>query len=60
MLLILHLDKNNEIIGYKFVQLGKMMDMIKKGMDANEAMKKATGSYGRFAEAATVIDPRHE
>lgn len=54
------LDENNEVIGYKFVHLGKMMDMIKKGMDANEAMAKATGTYGRFDEAAKVIDPRHE
>lgn len=54
------LDKNNEVIGYKFVNLGKMMDMVKKGMDANEAMAKATATYGRFAEAAKVIDPRHE
>ena len=54
------LDENNEVIGYEFVSLGKMMDMIKKGIDANEAMKKATGTYGRFAEAAKLIDPRHE
>ncbi|WP_127836627.1 iron-sulfur cluster assembly scaffold protein [Clostridium prolinivorans] len=54
------LDENNEIIGYKFVHLGKMMDMIKKGVDANEALKKATGTYGRFDEAVKVIDPRHE
>jgi NifU-like protein involved in Fe-S cluster formation len=54
------LDENNEVIGYSFVHLGKMMDMVKKGMDANEAMAKATGSYGRFEEAVKVIDPRHE
>ena len=54
------LDENNEVIGYKFVHLGKMMDMIKKGMDANEAMVKASGTYGRFDEAVKVIDPRHE
>lgn len=54
------LDENDEIIGYKFVHLGKMMDMIKKGIDANEAMAKATGTYGRFADAVKVIDPRHE
>jgi NifU-like protein involved in Fe-S cluster formation len=54
------LDENNEIIGYEFVHLGKMMDMVKKGMDANEALKKATGTYGRIDEAAKVIDPRHE
>lgn len=54
------LDANNEIIGYKFVHLGKMMEMVAKGMDANEAMEKATGQYGRFDEAVKTIDPRHE
>ena len=54
------LDENNEIIGYEFVHLGKMIDFIKKGTDANEAVKKATGKYGRFDKAVKVIDPRHE
>jgi NifU-like protein involved in Fe-S cluster formation len=54
------LDENDEIIGYKFVNLGKMMDMIKIGTDANEALKKSSGSYGRFDEAVKIIDPRHE
>jgi NifU-like protein involved in Fe-S cluster formation len=54
------LDKNGEVIGYEFIHLGKMMDAIKKGTDANEALKKATGTYGRFAEAVKYIDPRHE
>jgi hypothetical protein len=54
------LDEDSEIIGYEFVHVGKMMDMIKKGMDANEALAKATGSYGRFANAAKYIDPRQD
>lgn len=54
------LDNNDEVIGYKFVHLGKMMDMIKKGVDANEALAKASGVYGRFDEAVKIIDPRHE
>ena len=54
------LDKEGEVIGYEFVHLGKMMDFVKKGVDANEALKKATGTYGRFAEAAKYIDPPHE
>lgn len=54
------LDANDEIIGYKFVHLGKMMEMVTKGMNANEAMEKATGQYGRFDEAVKVMDPRHE
>ena len=54
------LDENDLIIGYEFINLGRMMDMIKKGIDANEALQKAKGSYGRFAGAAKYIDPRHE
>jgi len=57
------LDKNDEVIGYEYVHLGKFMEAVKKGTDANEALKACTGSYGRFsAEAGAVkfIDPRHE
>ena len=54
------LDEDDEIIGYKFVQLGRMMEMIKKGMDANEALEKASGQYGRVDDAAKLIDPREE
>ena len=54
------LDADDQIIGYEFVKMGPMMENIKAGMDANEAVKKATGTYGRFADAAKYIDPRHE
>ena len=54
------LDKDNQVIGYKFVHLGKMMEAIRKGADANEALEKATGQYGRFDDAVKVIDPREE
>ena len=57
------LDADNEIIGYKFVSLGKMMDAIKKGMAPNEAYEKNIGTYGRFkAEDGAVKwnDPRKE
>lgn len=54
------LDEEGEIIGYEFVHLGKMMDAIKKGTSADEALKKCTGSYGRFASAVKYIDPRKE
>jgi NifU-like protein involved in Fe-S cluster formation len=56
----LALDKNDEVIGYKFVNLGRMMDMIKKGEDPGKALEKASGTYGRFAEAVKTIDPRKE
>ena len=54
------LDEEGEIIGYQFVSLGKMMDAIKKGIDPKEAYEKNIGTYGRFATAAKVIDPRKE
>ena len=57
------LDKDNQICGYEFVHLGKFMDEVKKGTDANEALKKVTGTYGRFSKeqgAVKYIDPRHE
>lgn len=54
------LDGDDEIIGYEFISLGKMMDAIKAGTPADEAIKKATGSYGRFNEAVKKIDPRKE
>ena len=54
------IDDKDQIIGYKFVHLGKMMEMIAKGMDANEALEKASGQYGRVDDAAKLIDPRHE
>ena len=54
------LDEDKQIIGYKFVNIGKMMENITKGMDANEALEAAAGQYGRVADAVKLIDPRHE
>ena len=54
------LDEDMQVIGYEFVSLGKMTDFIKKGMEPNEAYKKAMGTYGRFANAYKYIDPRKE
>ena len=54
------LDKNGEIIGYRYVSLGKMMEAIRKGMDPKEAFEKNTATYGRYAEADKIIDPRRQ
>jgi NifU-like protein involved in Fe-S cluster formation len=54
------LDENSEVIGYEFVHLGKMMEMIQQGASANDALVKATSQYGRFDEAVRIINPRHE
>ena len=43
------LDADDQVIGYKFVKVGPMLENINKGMDAGEALAKATGTYGRFA-----------
>ena len=54
------LDEENNIIGYQYVNVGKMMDAIKDGVDPLEAIEKAKGEYGRFGEAVKTIDPRRE
>lgn len=54
------LNEDDEIIGYQFVNFGKMMDFIKAGDDANTAMEKAKGQYGRVDDAVKIIDPRKE
>ena len=57
------LDKDNQVIGYEFVHMGKFMEQVKKGVDANEALKAVTGTYGRFKPeqgAVKYIDPRKE
>ena len=59
----LALDKDDQVCGYQFLSLGKMMDAIKKGMSPNEAYEKNVGTYGRFkAEDGAVkwIDPRKQ
>ncbi len=54
------LDEDDEIIGYQYVALGEMMDCIKNGDDANVALEKSKGEYGRVADAVKIIDPRKE
>lgn len=54
------LDENNEVTGYQFVRVGKMLEDIRHGMTPNEAYEKNIGTYGRFENAAKYIDPREE
>ena len=54
------LDEGGEIIGYKFVHLGKMMEAIRKGVTPAEAYEQNIKTYGRFDEAVKKIDPRKE
>lgn len=54
------LDENNEVTGYQFVKLGKMLEDIRHGVSPDEAYKNNIGQYGRFDGAAKYIDPREE
>ena len=54
------LNENNEIIGYEFVNLGKMMEFMKQGIEPAQAVEKAKGHYGQWDNAAKYMDPRHE
>lgn len=56
----LALSGDDEVIGYEFVNLGKMMEAIRHGESADAALKKNTGSYGRFDDAVKYIDPREQ
>ena len=54
------LNEEDEIIGYQYISFGKMMDFIKNGDDANTALEKAKGQYGRVEDAVKIIDPRKQ
>lgn len=58
--LSLGLDENNEVIGYKFVKLGKMMEDIRHGKSPEKAYVDNISTYGRYEEAKKYIDPREE
>ena len=58
--LSLGLDEDSQVIGYKFVRMGKMMEDIRNGKDAGEALAANTGTYGRYSDAVKFIDPRKE
>ena len=59
-ILNLAVDSENEVIGYKFVRLGKMLEDVRKGIDINKALENNTATYGRYEEAVKYIDPREE
>lgn len=54
----LALDKNNEIIGYEYINVGKMLSLIQDGVDAKNAIEQSTKTYGRFDEGVKNINAR--
>ena len=54
------LNEEKETVGYRFVHLGKMMDLIRAGKDHKEAYESCIGTYGQYEGASEYIDPRKE
>ncbi len=54
------LDENDEVIGYKFVHLGKMLDAVKAGKSYQDAFESNVKTYGRYDDAVKYIDPRNQ
>lgn len=57
-ILSMGLDEKDEVIGYKFLKVGKMLEDIRNGINPDKAYKKNIGTYGRFEEAVNYVDPR--
>lgn len=55
----LALDENDEIIGYEYVNVGKMMSLIQDGQNAQDALEKSKSIYGRYKEAKKIIKARN-
>ena len=56
-------DKDGQIIGYNCINFGKLMDALKAGKPANEAIEGARTHYGRVTAdqgMVKLIDPRKE
>jgi NifU-like protein involved in Fe-S cluster formation len=52
------LDENNQIIGYEYVNLAKMINLIDQGYGEKEALIKSAKTFGRFSEAVKIVNPR--
>ena len=54
----LALDKNDEIIGFEYINTNKLVKLLTSGENGNKALLDCTKTYGRFIEAVKVINPR--
>lgn len=52
------LDENGEIIGYEYINPNFLIELLQSGLAAEEALKLATKTYGRFNQAKTIINTR--
>jgi NifU-like protein involved in Fe-S cluster formation len=56
----LGLDENSEVIGYKFVSLGKMMEAIRRHRSQRRLREERRPLTAASANAVKYIDPREE
>ncbi len=56
----LALDEHNEVIGYEYVNLPRLLTNIRAGIEAQEALQKSSGTYGRFEDAVKILDTMEE
>lgn len=56
----LALDEDREIIGFAYINVGQMLEDIREGLPAKEALERARGQSGRYQEGRYFIDPRKE
>ncbi len=54
------MNKEDESVGYRFVHLGRMMELIRGGESPDNAYKACIGTYGQYETAAYYLDPRKE
>ncbi len=54
----LALDSNSEIIGYEYVNVNALMNLLENGEPYESARAKCQKTYGRFDEGVKFINPR--
>lgn len=52
------LDEKDRIIGYKYMNIARLIEALESGKTAEEAVEAASGTTGRYKDAAQIIDPR--
>lgn len=56
----LALDDQDRIIGYRYINIAKMIEALEAGKSSAEALEEASGTTGRYKDAARIVDPRKE
>ena len=54
----LGLDEKGEIIGYKYIDTGKLLTLLQTSGQCGDILKECTKQYGRYDEAVSFVNPR--